>query len=791
MKILFLILILSNTFLLSQQVEIKGNAVINNTGKITVKKRNVNIENNSIVNNTGTFTVEERILNSLGTINNDNGQLILNYQGVTFLSQTELKGYVEFNHDQNQTIPAVTFDSLALFGKNKKFTPNNLTLKTDFEVTSLFKTAASVDITGDDPDNINNGNNPKLFSHKNTEHDGGIDKNVVGTVGAVDVILSTDSSFAQINGTGLFKNLEIDKENGATITRGGWSVQNRLTLRNGILYNTDETGQNFTLEDGSQIVIVDGNFELKDEAGITRYPQSRINVAPNFEGKVNIVYTGDGEMEIGPEMPINKDILNILTVENSEGTTFTRDAYVNDRLTIASNIYMDSDENNDGINDKENTLYYTGINSGIDFLNPEAEIHGNFARTRLSLSEGESQTFNNAYTWVEFGVGGNDLSNNGGDIDTFQVRIEPNTEFDVDEYDEDSEFKVRRKIKLTAKDASGNEIDSVNDVRFGYGWKHIADNNGDPRHETSNNPDVIFNELVLQRWDAENEEWIDQSDATSPLRDNDNNFAYASARINGPLGEFAVGMTIAKYLAILAKAMLEGAYSGGDTMRTTLNDSLILSNTPPAEYPYNLDPNRANIVVADIPDSVVDWIVLEFRDGPNIASNNRYYKTCFLTKDGSIVDTNGSPQIQVWSEDTGINVKGGDGYYLAIRHRNHLAVVTLDPIKTSTREATDTIDFTDPSLIYGNDLKVIGIDSDGFQIHGLYAGNTDLQTTFEDTGEQFIGVEDVDFITPHIGSWDLNPKNRYMRSDVNMDGIVTTKDYNISWNNRGKISAVD
>jgi hypothetical protein len=786
MKILIIILLLTKiTF--SQNFEMKGNSVLDNKGKVNINNRYVNVENGSNINNSGTINIEKQYLNSDGIINNENGKLLLNNTTTTTFNQKEIKGYVEFNSANRQYIPAILFDTIVFKGNEKQFIVNSRTNEVDFGATSLVKTDATSNITYDKLNPMI----PKFYSHKSTEHDGKINANSANSDG-VPFILSTDSTFAQINGTGLFKSLELDKANGATITRGGWSVQNLLTLRNGVLYNSND--QNFTLENGSTINIVDGNFHMMDESGIYRTPQSRLNMAPIFDGKVLVEYGGTGGIEIGGEIPLANNVLTDLIVNNSEGVTFTRDAHVSDRLTVASNIYMDSDSDGNGTKDKENTLVFKGQNSGIDYTNQTAEIYGNFART--NLVEGESQTFNNAYTWVKFGNGGQDLSNNSGKIDTFQVRIEPNTAFDIIEYDEDSEFKVRRKIELTAKDNSGNQIDSVNDVTFGYAWKHDKDNVNNPLHETSTNPDVIFNELVLQKWEKDDIDWVDQTDATNPQLDNNTKFAYASAKLNGRLGEFGIGMTIAKYLALMAKAILEGAYIGEGKMHTVLSDSLIIPNTPPGEYPFNLDPNSKNIYVENIPEGVVDWIVLEFRDGPNIASNNKFYKTCFLMSDGTIADTNGSSQVLIFSEDTGINVKGGDGYHLALRHRNHLTVVTNDKFMFSTKEATQIIDFSDPNVIFGFDLKVLGLDEEGNQVRGLYAGNVDRSRTYIDsltgvaTGEQYISNDDVDFIAKFLGDWDLNPKAMYRISDTNMNGIITGKDYNISWNNRGKISVV-
>ena len=88
-------------------------------------------------------------------------------------------------------------------------------------------------------------------------------------------------------------------------------------------------------------------------------------------------------------------------------------------------------------------------------------------------------------------------------------------------------------------------------------------------------------------------------------------------------------------------------------------------------------------------------------------------------------------------------------------------------------------------------MKVVGLDLDGKSIYGLVAGNVDRIEVTPVLNEQVINNADVDFIAKLISAWDLNPKNRYYRSDINMDGIITSRDYNYSWNNRGYVSVVE
>ncbi|MBN2102515.1 hypothetical protein JW835_00575 [bacterium] len=109
-------------------------------------------------------------------------------------------------------------------------------------------------------------------------------------------------------------------------------------------------------------------------------------------------------------------------------------------------------------------------------------------------------------------------------------------------------------------------------------------------------------------------------------------------------------------VAVSVKVFLEGPCNAG-SMETGLQTGDHL----PLESPYD----EAEVSV--IPDNVVDWLQVELRtlaDG----SGENYLKSVFLRNDGMLVDLDGSDTIS-------INAPEGD-YFIVVRHRNHLAVMS-------------------------------------------------------------------------------------------------------------------
>ena len=116
-------------------------------------------------------------------------------------------------------------------------------------------------------------------------------------------------------------------------------------------------------------------------------------------------------------------------------------------------------------------------------------------------------------------------------------------------------------------------------------------------------------------------------------------------------------------------------------MNTTLN----ANGQIPLSQPYNVSPwnYSGTESVVTFPPDIVDWILLEFREtagGPETATPGTMItqRAFFLNDDGTIVNLDGTRDIKI--ELPTVN----DNLYVVVYHRNHLGVMSANPISFNT-----------------------------------------------------------------------------------------------------------
>ncbi|MCS7169245.1 MAG: hypothetical protein NZ949_01330, partial [Candidatus Kapabacteria bacterium] len=193
-----------------------------------------------------------------------------------------------------------------------------------------------------------------------------------------------------------------------------------------------------------------------------------------------------------------------------------------------------------------------------------------------------------------------------------------------------------------------------------------------------------------------------------------------------------------------------------------------LPETPPDIYPYNLDPMRPYIRVSPLPDSVVDWVVVELRT--LLTGGARHYRTALLRRDGKIVDLDGRSPVMLPGLESG-------AYYVAIHHRNHLAIITAEPVEIGPETQHQVLAMTeDPVRILGGAGALRALRSNGRTVWAMIGGDVN--------GDGRVNAEDFHLLQ----SW--QQVEGYSNADTDLSGIVTTRDFNVSWNNRERISVV-
>jgi hypothetical protein len=193
---------------------------------------------------------------------------------------------------------------------------------------------------------------------------------------------------------------------------------------------------------------------------------------------------------------------------------------------------------------------------------------------------------------------------------------------------------------------------------------------------------------------------------------------------------------------LFAKVWLEGTFvAGQDSMMTELNPTYL-----PGKSPYA---DSASALVGAIPDSTVDYVYLEFRRTLNGATLNG--QSAFIGSHSHIFSLDG--QGGFW-----IDLVAGY-YYVLVKHRNHLAVMSADSIYLNSTPAY--YDFTDSDSKFYGTGGCVELGS-GSGVWGMMAGDTN------DSG--IITVADKAAITAHLN------QSGYFAADTNLSGIVTVAD---------------
>lgn len=219
------------------------------------------------------------------------------------------------------------------------------------------------------------------------------------------------------------------------------------------------------------------------------------------------------------------------------------------------------------------------------------------------------------------------------------------------------------------------------------------------------------------------------------------------------------------FVSIAAEAKLSGSY---DAVTDLMRDSLRSKSLLPATEPYtatgfsisNPDvPMRSDLITKTGNNAVTDWVIIELRDKDNPALVLSS-KAALICRDGSIVEIDGiSP---VYFQDVAT-----DEYYVAIRHRNHLGVMTATAIQLDALPVE--LDFSDTSTatwgtnaqyIAGETAFMWGGDLNGDGVIIYQGANSDLLPV---TIDVYSNPENSEFQASF-------PMSDYLKSDSNLDG---------------------
>lgn len=251
------------------------------------------------------------------------------------------------------------------------------------------------------------------------------------------------------------------------------------------------------------------------------------------------------------------------------------------------------------------------------------------------------------------------------------------------------------------------------------------------------------------------------------------------------------------FVTLDLKVMLLGAVWPDLSGTSLMRDNLRADDYIPLDQPYGAGlgdrfahflggtEQTTNIILdsnAGTGDAIVDWVFVELRDAAD-STNLLITVAGLLQRDGDIVSATGGP-IQL----VGIP----DEFYVTIKHRNHLGVMTAAPVTAVGGVAT--VDFTTISTAdLWNEPGYDGLElytlMDGSK--ALWSGNAnvDIKVKYDGSANdrQTALLEVVTFDDNMEMELNYNNALGYFQGDCNMDGKVK---YDGANNDRSVIQAV-
>lgn len=215
---------------------------------------------------------------------------------------------------------------------------------------------------------------------------------------------------------------------------------------------------------------------------------------------------------------------------------------------------------------------------------------------------------------------------------------------------------------------------------------------------------------------------------------------------------------------VKVKMYLQGAYNSaaGQMQVSSQFFNLIPLNQPYNRPPWNYPGTES---ISSRPAQLIDWVLVQVFNPSNQSLVET--KAALLLNNGNVVDA-------LFATDNTIsgvyfsNLTVNSPYYIAVRHRNHLAVFAQN---TTTLPNTNPYNFTNSANVLGGTGQLAAFSGGVF---ALAAGD------FNSNG--IITVEDFNGYTAESSMF-----NQYLDSDFDLNYANTVADFNLLQPNSSKI----
>jgi ELWxxDGT repeat protein len=233
--------------------------------------------------------------------------------------------------------------------------------------------------------------------------------------------------------------------------------------------------------------------------------------------------------------------------------------------------------------------------------------------------------------------------------------------------------------------------------------------------------------------------------------------------------KIALQDVVTEDLSLQVKALLQGAMRNDGKMGDELRVAGLIPRTQPyaSLYQYaGIESLSAKQNAIEGDNAVVDWVLIELRD-KTTPTKRLAAIAGLLTRNGTVLNA-ATGQASLYIK----GVSAGD-YYVSLRHRNHLGVMSKTPITLDTSSLGTLVDFSKASTAtYGSDAQYIEAAT-----AMLWAGDINADNRIFNVGVSNDLLELMSAIIddPANGASDGNKNlnhilQGYTNSDITLDG---------------------
>ncbi len=218
-------------------------------------------------------------------------------------------------------------------------------------------------------------------------------------------------------------------------------------------------------------------------------------------------------------------------------------------------------------------------------------------------------------------------------------------------------------------------------------------------------------------------------------------------------------------LQLTPKVLLSGPYDTGGLMKDDLRTAGVIPMTEPytalGYTMVNCPCDSTTQAVLDVTGNgaIIDWVLVELRLKSNRDSILQSV-TGLLQKDGDIVDVDGLSPLKIPNFPA-------DSFYVAVKHRNHIGVIT--PAFQELTPLAAIYDFT--TDIANTEGGLNGIDDLGSGYYGMYSGDVDRNGQIQNTDASLLILK---LGSSGYQSEDLDLNNQIQNTDLNIHLVPNT-----------------